>query len=207
MKREELAELLPDASDEQIEALFKKFGQEINPAKADAKAAKGQVAELTAQLESERAAKAALTASLEEARKKVEAGMTAEELLEQQKAQAAEREREFLLKSHAVDAKSLFVEAGCFEGEEIEALVEQVVGEDLDETLAKARSIIDVVQRHGKSVEEKVKDDLLKGNPKPQGGEGSLKPMSMKEFLALPYKEQLQLKADNPQIMSELTKE
>lgn len=207
MKREEIAELLPDATDEQVDALFKKFGQEINPAKASAKAAEDKVAELQAQVDSALAEKASLTASLDEAQKKIEAGMSAEELLAQREKEAAERERDFLLKSNAVDAKSLFVESGFFGDEEIASLVSQVVGEDLDETLEKAKSIIGVVENYGKTVEEKVKDEMLKANPKLQGGAGGSTAMTMKEFLALPYSEQLQLKQSNPQIMSELAKE
>lgn len=207
MKRDELRAMLPDATDEQVEDLFKRFGQEINPAKAIAKEAEDRANALSAQLEALQGEKATLTASLAEAQKKIEAGMTAEELLEQQRALAEEQEREFKLKSNAVDAKSLFVEAGCFGDEEIASLVEQVVSVDADATLSKTKAIIDVVQRYGTSVEEKVKDELLRGNPSPAGSQGGVKPMSMKEFLKLPYAEQLKLKEENPRIMSELTKE
>lgn len=206
MKREELRELLPDVSEEQLDAVFKAYGKELNPAKAATKAAEEKVADLTSQLEKVQADKATLTASLEEAQKKVEAGMTAEELLAKSQKEAKDREHDFLLKSNAVDAKSLFVEAGCFQDEEIASLVDQVVCEDVDMTLKKAQAIIDVVKRHGSDVEKNVKDEILKGNPKSKGSEGSAV-MTKKEFMALPYKEQLQLKADNPNIISELKKE
>jgi len=208
MKREDLIEVLPDADKEAIDTLFKMFGKELNPLKASEKEATKKADDFAEQLEAANAKIASLNATLDDANKKIEAGMTAEELLAKQKEDAAERELEFIRKSNALDAKSLFVEAGCFTDDEIAALVEQVVCEDLETTTNKAKAIIDVVNRRSETVKQEVTDDLLKGNPKPGGsGGGSPKPMSKSDFLKLPYKDQLQLKAENPNIMSELSKE
>lgn len=210
MKREDVVKIFPGATDEQIDNILNQFGSELNPLKKELKETISSRDEAQEKLTKAEADNQAYKSQVDDLSAKVQAGMTAEELLEQQRAQAAEKEREFQLKSNGVDAKALFVAAGCFEDGEIESLVEQVVGEDLDTTLAKANAIIEVVQRHGKSVEENTKNELLKGNPKLQGGGGEsdpTAPKTMKEFLALPYKTQLQLKADNPEIMSKLTKE
>lgn len=210
MKRDDVVKIFPGATDEQIDNILNQFGTELNPLKKELKETTASRDEAQEKLTKAEADNKAFKEQVDDLSAKVQAGMTAEELLEQQRAQAAEKEREFQLKSNGVDAKALFVEAGCFEEEEIASLVEQVVGEDLDATLAKANAIIEVVQRHGKSVEENTKNELLKGNPKLKGGDGQgdpSVPKTMKEFLALPYQKQLQLKADNPEIMSQLTKE
>lgn len=210
MKREDVVKIFPGATDEQIDNILNQFGSELNPLKKELKETTSSRDEAQEKLTKAEADNQAYKSQVDDLSAKVQAGMTAEELLEQQRAQAEEKEREFQLKSNGVDAKALFVAAGCFEDDEIESLVEQVVGEDLDITLAKANAIIEVVQRHGKSVEENTKNELLKGNPKLQGGGGEsdpAAPKTMKEFLALPYKTQLQLKADNPEIMTKLTKE
>lgn len=210
MKREDVVKIFSGATDEQIDNILNQFGSELNPLKKELKETTASRDEAQEKLTKAEADNKAYKDQVDDLSAKVQAGMTAEELLEQQRAQAEEKEREFQLKSNGVDAKALFVAAGCFEDEEIAALVEQVVGEDLDATIAKANVIIEVVQRHGKSVEENTKNELLKGNPKLQGAGGEsdpTAPKTMKEFLALPYKTQLQLKADNPEIMSQLTKE
>lgn len=210
MKREDVVKIFPNASEEQIDDFLNQVGSELNPLKRELKETTKGRDEALEKLTQTENQNASYKAQVDDLEAKVKAGMTAEELLAQQQEQAAAREHEFLLKSNAVDAKSLFVEAGCFEEAEIASLVDQVVGEDLESTLTKAKSIIDVVQRHGKSVEESTKNDLLKSNPKLQGGGGDgdpTVPKTMKEFLALPFKTQLDLKSANPNIMKELSKE
>ena len=56
---------------------------------------------------------------------------------------------------------------------------------------------------------KQTKDDLLKGNPKLNGGDkgnGNV-PTTVKDFLALPYDQQLALKEANPNILSQLKKD
>lgn len=210
MKRDDVAKIFPGATEDQIDEILNQIGSELNPLKRDLREASKSRDEALERLTQTENQNASYKAQVDDLSAKVKAGMTAEELLAQQQEQAAAREHEFLLKSNAVDAKSLFVEAGCFEEAEIASLVEQVVGEDLETTLTKAKSIIDVVQRHGKSVEESTKNDLLKSNPKLQGGGGDgdpSTPKTKKEFMALSYADQLALKEKNPNILKELSKE
>lgn len=209
MKREDVVKIFPDATDGQIDDFLNRVGSELNPLKKELKETTASRDEAQEKLTKAEAANQTYEEQVKDLSEKVKAGMTAEELLAQQQEQAAEKEREFTLKSNAVDAKSLFVEAGCFDDETITTLVEQVTGEDLDATLAKAKSIIEVVQRHGKAVEETTKNELLKGNPKLKGGgDGDPQtPKTVKEFLALPYDKQLELKGKDPSILTNLSKE
>ncbi|MEC4272955.1 hypothetical protein VJ923_07275 [Adlercreutzia sp. R25] len=209
MKREDVLGIFPNATDDEIDALLNRFGSELNPVKkalADAERA-GE------QSKTERDAALAKAAGFEqqlaEASEKIKAGMTAEELLAERQAQAEQMQREFAIKANGLDAKALFVESGFFEAAEVDELVGRVVSEDADATKAFAESIIGTVRKQREAVEKATKDELLKANPKLQGaggGDGGVS-MTRKEFLSLPYDKQLQLKADNPQIMSQLKKE
>ena len=131
--------------------------------------------------------------------------MTAEELLQQREAAAAAKEREFTMKANALDAKTIFVGAGCFEAAEIDQLVEQVTTEDAEVTKQFAQRIVDTVAKQRELVEKATKDAMLKSNPSLDGNQGGGIPTTVKDFLALPYDKQLELKKADPNIISKLT--
>lgn len=207
MKREEVTELFPGATDEQVDALLNKVGAEINPLKRSLRDTTAKLDEASTALEATKASEAGLKSQLEDAAEKIRAGMTAEELLAQREREAAEREREFLLKSNGLDAKALFVEAGVFDEEDIDALVAQVVSEDAEQTTERAKRIVDTVIKQRRAVEESTRDALMKANPKPAGGDGGSAPMKRSDFLKLDYSEQLAMKQANPDILSQLVKD
>ena len=110
------------------------------------------------------------------------------------------------MKANGLDARAMFVESGYFEAEQIDDLVAQVTTLDNEQTTKAAQLFIDTIATQRKAVEESTKNQLLKNNPKPtgQGGTGDKTPTTKKEFLALDYKKQLELKAANPDILSQL---
>ena len=206
MKREEVKGIFPDATDEQIDAILNMNGNEINPLKSQLKSAVSERDEAKAALSASQVSEAGLKTQLDEANAKLEEGMTAEERIAAREKAADEREREFNLKSNGLDAKEIFVQAGCFEEDEIAELVEQVTGDDAEQTRARAQRIVDTVAKQREAVEKETKAALLKENPKLGGGsdgDGGA-PKTMAEFLALDYKEQIALKEANPSILSEL---
>lgn len=204
MKREEVTELFPGATDEQVDAILNKFAGELNPLKRSLKDATSKLDEANASLEATKASEAGLKSQLEDATAKIQAGMTAEELLAQREKEAEAREREFLLKSNGLDAKALFVEAGVFDEEDIGALVAQVVSDDAEQTTERAKRIVETVLRQRKAVEEATREELMRANPKPKGASGVDTPMKRADFLSLPYTEQLAMKEANPDILSQL---
>lgn len=206
MKREEVRELFPEASDEQIDAILNKAGSEINGLRTQLKDAEDQLAATKTSLESSQADAAGYKSRLEEAQKQIEAGMSAEDLIAQREKAAEEREREFVLKSNALDAKAILVGAGCFSDEEVEELVERVTTDDAEATKKFAQSLVDMAEKQRKSAEEAARDALLKENPKLQGGASEGVPTTVEEFLKLDYKEQLALKEADPDIVKKLTK-
>lgn len=206
MKREEVKELFPDASEEQIDGILNKFGEELNPVKKQLKDVESERDEAQSALAASQADAAGYKSQLDEANAKLEEGMTAEERIAAREKAADDREREFNLKSNGLDAKEIFVQAGCFEEDEIAELVEQVTSDDAEQTKARAQRIVDTVTKQREVVAKETKAALLKENPKlGDGGDGNPGvPKTMKEYLELPYKEQLALKEANPDILSEL---
>ena len=205
MKREEVREIFPNATDDEIDGILNKFRDEINPLKSQLKEAQTERDTAKSSLAESQASAAALQGQLDEANAKLTEGMTAEERIAAREKAAEDREREFNLKSNGLDAKSIFVAADCFEEDEIAELVEQVVGEDADATKARAQRIVDTVAKQREAVEKATRAALLLDNPSlgGSGGEPGV-PGTMKEFLALTYEQQLQLKEANPDILSQL---
>ena len=206
MKREDVREQFPDATEDQVDAVLNKVRDELNPLKKQLKDAESERDTAKSSLAESQASAAALQEQLDEANAKLEEGMTAEERIAAREKAAEEREREFNLKSNSLDAKEIFVQAGCFEEDEIAELVEQVTSEDAEKTKARAQRIVDTVTKQREAVAKETKDALLKTNPSlggdGEGGGGA--PKTRKEFLALPLKEQIALKEANPNILSEL---
>lgn len=207
MKREEVREIFPEATDEQIDAILNKNGSEINPLRSKLKTAESERDDAQAALTASQASEASYKKQLEEANATIQAGMSDEERIAAREKAAEDREREFTLKSNGLDAKSIFVAAGCFEAEEIEALVEQVTTSDAEQTKARAQRIVDTVAKQRDAVEKATKDALLKDNPNLSGGDDGKggTPTTKKDFMALPYEDQLAMMETNPQILSQLT--
>lgn len=206
MKREDVLGIFPNATDEEIDRILNQIGGELNPLKRKLADAEKDRDAARAEQGTALARAAGLEQQLADATEKLQAGMTAEELLASQQAEAERLQREYALKANGLEAKALFVEAGFFEAAEIDALVEKVTTEDADATKAFAESLIGTVRKQREAVEKATRDELLKGNPNPQGGSGGAA-ITREEFMKLPYKEQLAMKAENPDIISQLRKE
>ena len=203
MKREDVRKVFPDATEEQIDSILNGIGSELNPLKKALEEKSSKLDEAQAALSGSQASEAALKARLEEAEGRIQQGMSAEEILEAREKAAAEREREFTLKANGLDAKALFVEAG-FSAEDIEALLPRVVSEDKDSTLAAAKALVDIDGRRRKSAEDALRDELMKGNPKPNGSSGDGK-LTRAEFDAMSFSEQMKAMSENPGLLKSLS--
>jgi len=202
MKRDDVRAIIPDATEEMVDALLNKVRDELNPLKRQLSEANDSLSTAQSELESLKGREGDYLKQLEDAQKKIEAGMTAEELLAQKQLEAEAREREFLMKSNALDARSIFVGAGI-DAESIDALVAQVTVEDAEKTKASAQLIVDTLAKQAKAVEDATKDAILKANPKPQGNQGGAV-ATWEDFSKLPVSEQIALKQANPNIVKEL---
>ena len=199
MKREDVKGIFPDATEEQIDRILNGIGAELNPLKASLTEATSQLNDAQNRAQTLESAKATLEAQLADANGKLQQGMSAEELLAAREKAAEEREREFTLKSNALEAKSIFVEAG-YSPEQIEALLPNVVGTDLEATRAFAQSLVDIDKSRREAVEQSVKDGLLKGNPR-LGGAGGDGAITKDAFDKLPFAEQAKLLEQAPGLL------
>ena len=204
MKRDDVRAVFPDATEEDIDKLLGKHHAELNPLKSQLRDASDSLASSQASLEALQALNADYERQLGDAKAKIEAGMTAEELLAAKEEAAAQRELEYTLKSNGLDAKAIFVAAGI-DAEDIDALVAQVTVEDPEATKSRAQLIVDTLSKQAKAVEAATKDAVLKANPKPQGGTGGTV-TTWDDFAKLPLSEQIAMKQANPNIVSELLK-
>lgn len=207
MKREEVKEHFPEATDEQIDGILNKFAEELNPVKKQLKEAQGELETTKSALEASQQSEAKTKVQLDELQSKLEEDMSVEERIAAREKAADERERDFQLKSNALDARELFVAAGCFDEDDISGLVEQVTCEDVEKTKTAAQRIVDAVSKQREAADKAAKAALLKDNPKPgdPGDDGATGPKTRKEFLELPYEKQLALKEADPDILSRLS--
>lgn len=204
MKRDDVRKIFPDATDEQVDSILNGMRDELNPLKTSVRDLTAQLEGANGSLASSQASEATLRAQLEELNEQLEAHMSDEERLAAREKAAAEREREFLMRSAELDAKAIFVQAG-FSEDDMGALLPLVVGTDSEATKKAAQALVDLDSARRKAAEDATKDALLKGNPKGKGGTGGGSPMKMSEYLALPYEEQLRMKQENQNILKELT--
>lgn len=205
MKRDEVLKLFPDATEEQVSALLNHIGGELNPLKASLTDALAQKEAAAAALATAQAEAAASKSALEEANAKLKEGMSAEELLAQREAAAAEMERTFQLKANALDAKAIFVGSGFFGDDELDGLVERVTSADADATKAFAQLIVDTVGKQRTASAQAKEDELLKGNPGLKGG-GKPGSPDKKAFDAMSYEEQAKALDENPGLLKAFTK-
>lgn len=198
MKREEIEEIVPGITKEQLDAILDKAGSDIEAVKNRAKA---KADDLQGKLD---AANEAISNYEIEAKK----SMTAEQQLEAREKELADMASEFARKSNELDAKAIFAEAGV-PADQIAALLANVVSDDAERTRALAESIVATMDAKAKAVDAAVRDELLKANPAPAGGSGGgdALPTTVKDFLALDTAQQIALKDANPDLISQLKKD
>lgn len=192
MKREVLKELLGEnATDEIIDAIMAANGKDVNNAKAGAEDLRSKLAEATSRLtELEDAANANLS-------DKEKQDKALEEALN-----AAERATHDLNEMCAV---AEFAKAGLTE-EEYKPFLASVVGSDRKQTVAAAQAITNVINLKAAAAKEAAEKAALANMGAPAAGEQTSSiPTTKAEFAKLGYAKQMELKTQNPNILSELS--
>lgn len=200
MKREDVERVFPDATQEQVDGILNQVGSELNPLKRSVEELTASRDEALARLTKAEGDAASYKDRAEELAAQVQSGMSAEERLEQLQRESEQQRLEFLMKSNALDARTILIDGGI-PAEQCDALVEQVVSEDLEKTRALAQSIVDVARSQKDAAEQATKAALLQQNPKPGGAGGGSGSISKEEFDKLPYGKKLEMLKESPDLL------
>lgn len=97
--------------------------------------------------------------------------MTDEEKIQEELNKATELQNQFQKELAKIKAKEIFVEAGL-KDDDYSSILDSVVTEDEEVTQTRAMAMVKLINSQKDAVEKAVKAELLKGTPKPPGGEG-----------------------------------
>ncbi|MBY4798346.1 DUF4355 domain-containing protein [Collinsella sp. AGMB00827] len=191
MKRDWLKQQLGDAAtDELVDAIMAKNGSDVNAAKAQSEAlrekleaADARVAELAAEADGK-------LSEAERGKKELEA--------------ANKRAERAIRELNEAKAAAILAGAGLSE-EEYSPLLAGIVTSEKDKTIANAQALADLVSaRVNAAVERSGREALANMKGPEAGASANGLPATASEFMALSYERQLELKRDNPSILSQL---
>ena len=135
------------------------------------------------------------------------ANMTNEELLAAKQkelddalAKTKEEEAKLLKKQNSLEAKSILIEAGITDEEQLKGLLSSISTDNKDLTIASAKNIADLVKATKDSTEKSVKESLMKHEPDPSNDGKKVKDdgqMTKEKFDKLTFAEQKEWKDKN----------
>lgn len=136
------------------------------------------------------------------------ANMTNEELLvakqqelDEQIAKSQEAEKKFIKKQNSLEAKSILMEAGITNEEQLKGILSSISSDNKDLTIANANNIANSIKSIKDTTEKKVKEDLMKKEPNPSSDSGKKATddgaMTLDKFNTLSYTEQKKWKDEH----------
>lgn len=162
MTREELKEIMPDITDEQITAFLNKHHEELN-ASADEKLknAKAALADAT---------KARKTAE-KELKELKESHLSDDEKLQKALEEAEASKADYAKKLNRLEVEKMFVDAGIT-SEYYEPIIDSVVTDDAEASKKLAGSFVDVMKSQKEATEKALREELsIAPKPHPAGGD------------------------------------
>ncbi len=192
MHRDKLRELLGDAAtDDVVNAIMDANGRDINAAKSGKDDLKAQLS--------------AAQAKVEELTKASEESLTETEKWQRSIDEANERADKALRDLSEQSAVAVFAAAGIGE-DDYKAFMPSIVSGDQKATVAAAKAIAGMVSAKVDSAREEAARQALGGMEPPAGGDPTTGTVStMDQFLSLPFDRQVELRAQNPDILSTLS--
>lgn len=191
MTREQVKNIFPDATDEQIDAILNANGADISKAKKGIEKLQEEIERLKP-----------FEAELEQLKN---ASLTEQEKLQKQLEKAAEAEKNFRKLTNRVTAEKIFVSAGLTEADYSE-LLESIVSDDAELTTKTANSFVNLLKAQKEATEKAIKEELMRNNPKPPAGTaGGTGEITKEQFDAMNYSERLKLFNEQPEIYKEFT--
>lgn len=191
LKRDELKAILGEsATDEVVNAIMAAHGKDINSANATNADLQTQLAEANSKIADFEASASANMSNEEKWAKELKAANDA----------AAKASHDL----NEMCAVAEFNRAGLTE-EEYKPFLAAVVGADRDTTVAAAKAIADTVTTRAAKAKEAAEKAALENMTPPASGKSATDGVTTKkEFAALSYAQQMELKQSNPDILSQL---
>lgn len=81
---------------------------------------------------------------------------------------------------------------------ELQSLISQIASDDEIATSKLAQNIADMITKQRDLSEAKIREEILKDTPKPEGGNGEDKKITKDDFVKMSYEDQVKFKQDNP---------
>jgi chromosome segregation ATPase len=196
MKREEIKALFGEnITQEQLDAIMKMNGEDINRAKAP-------IADLEAKLADANSQLATATSQIDEFNKQAAANMTQEEQLNALRESVLQSQRDLVLKSNRLDAKAKLKEIGIDDAA-IESQLNLIVVEDAEQTQANTKALVDLIQAQRDATKAATEQSLL-GQSLSPAGSTSNNGMTKEAFDKLSYAEASAYLQENPDFLSSI---
>jgi chromosome segregation ATPase len=196
MKREEIKALFGEnITQEQLDAIMKMNGEDINRAKAP-------IADLEAKLADANSQLATATSQIDEFNKQAAANMTQEEQLNALRESVLQSQRDLVLKSNRLDAKAKLKEIGIDDAA-IESQLNLIVVEDAEQTQANTKALVDLIQAQRDATKAATEQSLLSQSLSPAGSTSN-NGMTKEAFDKLSYAEASAYLQENPDFLSSI---
>lgn len=171
MERKVLKEM--GLSDENINAIMKEYGESVNTYKTQLDDINSKFSEYNSMKTEYDTLKTELETIKKATMTKEELDKEREKQLEKALNEAKLAKIEALKEKNRVKAESILVKAGITEEETLNKLISGIINENADITIANATAIAQVINQTKDNTEKVVKENLMKEEPKPTGGDDS----------------------------------
>lgn len=188
MKREEIKALIEGITPEQLDAIMKMNGEDVNHAKAP-------ISELQGKLD-------AANKQIDEFNAQLQQTQTQEEQLNALRESLQSTQREMTIKSNRIDARSILKEIGL-DDESIESQLNLIVVESAEQTQSNAKALASLIEAQRDATRAATEKEMLKGQLEPGGSEAT-HVTSKEDFNKMSYSEKAQYLKENPEFRSSL---
>lgn len=131
--------------------------------------------------------------------------MSAEEIKAKELADIQNELKMNRIERNEMEVRSLFAQAGIAE-EDYKDMLPTIVSENKEETKTMANSVISMLNKQKASVEQRVKEEMLKNTPYPPTGNSDNGAVTKEQFDKFTAQEMREFKESNPELFAQYIK-
>ena len=188
MKRDEVRKLIPEITDEQLNALMDMNGSDINAAKSPISALQKQLDEANDRI-------GQFTQQQQEQ-------MTQEERLNALLAEVAQQKVDNARAANRIKAESILSGIGLTP-EDVSAQLDLMVSEDVEATVQRTQAFADLITAQRDATKAATEKSMLSKMGHPEG-EGSNGEVTKEEYSKMTYSQKLEIKQNDPELYKRL---